>query len=44
MQDITVKEMIKTAKIDLNEFSVHEVKDKLNSEEFHIIDLEILLS
>ena len=39
MQDITVKEMIKTAKIDLNEFSVHEVKNLINSKEFHIIDL-----
>ncbi|MEL0102158.1 MAG: rhodanese-like domain-containing protein [Gammaproteobacteria bacterium] len=39
MKDSTVKEMIKNAKKGLNEFSVHEVKDKLNSEEFHIIDL-----
>lgn len=39
MKDATVKEMIKNAKKGLNEFSVHEVKDKLNSEEFHIIDL-----
>ena len=39
MKDATVKEMIKNAKKGLNEFSVNEVKDKLNSEEFHIIDL-----
>tara|TARA_X000000368_G_scaffold411083_1_gene395436 strand:+ start:1357 stop:1752 length:396 start_codon:yes stop_codon:yes gene_type:complete len=39
MNDITVKEMIKSAKKGLNEFNVHEVKDKLNSKEFYIIDL-----
>tara|TARA_X000000368_G_scaffold408499_1_gene389221 strand:+ start:1794 stop:2189 length:396 start_codon:yes stop_codon:yes gene_type:complete len=39
MNDITVKEMIKSAKKELNEFNVHEVKDKLNSKEFYIIDL-----
>ena len=39
MSDITVKEMIKSAKNNLNEISVVDVKKKLNSKESNIIDL-----
>jgi len=39
MSDITVKEMIKSAKKNLNEISVVDVKKKLNSNESNIIDL-----
>jgi rhodanese-related sulfurtransferase len=39
MGDITVKEMIKSAKQNLDEVSVADVKKKLNSSKTNIIDL-----
>ena len=39
MGDITVKEMIKSAKQNLDEVSVADVKKKLNSSKANIIDL-----
>ena len=39
MGDITVKEMIKSAKKNLDEVSVADVKKKLNSSKTNIIDL-----
>ena len=39
MSNITVKEMIKEAKIGLDELNVEEVKDMLNSNDINIIDL-----
>ena len=39
MGDITVKEMIKSAKKNLDEVSVADVKKKLNSSKANIIDL-----
>tara|TARA_B110000008_G_C16451874_1_gene356327 strand:- start:73 stop:468 length:396 start_codon:yes stop_codon:yes gene_type:complete len=39
MSNVTVKEMIKNAKVNLNELSVYEVKDALNLKDKIIIDL-----
>lgn len=39
MNDITVKEMVKSAKKNLEELSINDVKNKLNSENTIIIDL-----
>ena len=39
MSNTTVKEMIKLAKVNLNELSVNEVKNSLNSKDINIIDL-----
>ena len=39
MSNTTVKEMIRLAKVNLNELSVNEVKNSLNSEDINIIDL-----
>ena len=39
MSNTTVKEMIKLAKVNLNELSVNEVKNFLNSKDINIIDL-----
>ena len=39
MNDITVKEMIKSAKKNLTEISVFDVEKRLNSKETNIVDL-----